>query len=443
VPGPTPNDPNVKPARKIFISYRRTEASFAASQLREKLAEKFGADNLFIDVDSGFAGRDFGIYVRSTLRECDVFLALIGPQWLEARDDAGRPRLEQENDWVRLEIVAALERDIPVIPLLLEETKMPDAGKLPLDLQPLVRRHALRLRSGPDFAHDVSTLGRAIERTLSYVAPAPPALSPQVPWAPLASPTPLAASAPPIAEPELTWHDDESSKRLPDDTESISTSWLWRRTLPSVFALAACCAVWVESRRETPLMTTSNPPTVVAANSAPTVAAAATTSVPNRIVSSSALSDVTPPPQAPRGAMAFLRPVGADARTIRSEIGSPASTSPGYFGTTTVDRYVFEEDGRELNYIFDSSSWRIRQVELSGRPLTYDELTTTVSTMIVPDSLSETVRQTLLDIQRGKTASAKFRTTTFEGQALWRSADRFYVAVWEPHLHKERAPRHQ
>jgi hypothetical protein len=119
-------------ARKIFISYRRNDTASAAlaHAIVQILSSEFGRRNVFIDVDMA-AGTAFREMLDKRLAECKVLLALIGPGWLKAQDDTGRPRLDDPDDWVRLEIAKALNRNITVIPVRVNGTELPNEAELP------------------------------------------------------------------------------------------------------------------------------------------------------------------------------------------------------------------------------------------------------------------------------------------------------------------------
>ena len=126
--------------RKFFISYRREDAPTAAHYICDKLVERFGAEQVFFDVDSILLGVDFHHVLIEQVHACRVLVAVIGRRWLELVDDQGRRRLDQDDDFVRIEIQAALERNIPVVPVLVEGAAMPRAGQLPDVLRSLARR---------------------------------------------------------------------------------------------------------------------------------------------------------------------------------------------------------------------------------------------------------------------------------------------------------------
>ena len=107
-------------AHNISISYRRDDSGPTAGRLYDRLAEKFGEANIFIDVDNMPAGVDFVKHLNKQVENCDLFLCAVGPNWLSAKDEDGHRRLDQPDDYVRVEIAAALNRDIPVIPVLID-----------------------------------------------------------------------------------------------------------------------------------------------------------------------------------------------------------------------------------------------------------------------------------------------------------------------------------
>jgi formylglycine-generating enzyme required for sulfatase activity len=147
----------------IFIGYRRDDTADVAGRIYDALALRFGRHRLFKDVDSLTPGTDFGQHIRSLLPNCRVALILIGPNWIDAHDQTGRRRLDDPNDWVRIEIETALATPgLAIVPVLVNGARMPDADQLPEGLQPLARRHAANIRRDPDFQSDVSKLAEAI-----------------------------------------------------------------------------------------------------------------------------------------------------------------------------------------------------------------------------------------------------------------------------------------
>jgi glycerophosphoryl diester phosphodiesterase len=166
-------------AGRIFISYRRQETAWPARQLYEVLTAKFGVDKVFKDVDDIKPGEDFDERIRGAVGACDVLLALIGPQWSTVTDEYGRRRLEDPDDFVRLEIETALGRDdVRVIPILVDGAQMPRPYDLPQTLLPLVKRQAIQLSP---MSFDTTRLVKMVQDSLAELRarPAPPPPRPQ------------------------------------------------------------------------------------------------------------------------------------------------------------------------------------------------------------------------------------------------------------------------
>src|SRR5690242_11962416 len=108
----------------IFVSYRRQESSHLAGRLYDRLADRFGEDQVFIDVDTIEPGVDFAEEIFRAVSTCKVLLAIIGPSWLSSADDQDRRRLDDPDDIVRLEVEAALQRGVRVIPILMDGAVM-------------------------------------------------------------------------------------------------------------------------------------------------------------------------------------------------------------------------------------------------------------------------------------------------------------------------------
>lgn len=172
----------------IFISYRRQEAIAEARGIYERLRAEFGSDSVFIDLEGLDYGEDFVESLDRQLQHCQVLLALIGPQWLASPDGHGGRRLDDENDFVRIELRTALQRSIRVVPVLLDGAVMPRTSDLPADLQPLLRRQALELEFRK-FDADIGRLVTSLRRILTPAAAAVPVAEPAQPL-PTATPTP-------------------------------------------------------------------------------------------------------------------------------------------------------------------------------------------------------------------------------------------------------------
>src|SRR5262249_33151540 len=157
-------------AGKIFINYRRDDSPGTAGRLHDRLAQTFGRNNLFMDVDHIPAGVDFTEYLHNQVAACDVFLAVIGPDWLDAKDDSGHRRFDNPDDFVTIEIAAALARNIRVIPVLVDGARTPKADKLPDSIRPLVRRNAVELRN-THFGRDAEALTNKVREALQDKRP--------------------------------------------------------------------------------------------------------------------------------------------------------------------------------------------------------------------------------------------------------------------------------
>ena len=156
--------------RRIFISYRRADSADAAGRLYDRLAEQFGGHNVFMDVDDIRPGEDYVVAIERRIANCDTMIVLLGPGWGSATNEAGARRLDDPHDLARLEVEAALRRNVRVIPILLGDAEMPAAKELPEALQPLLRRQAVRL-SHASFHKDVDLLLERLGRRVKHRAP--------------------------------------------------------------------------------------------------------------------------------------------------------------------------------------------------------------------------------------------------------------------------------
>src|SRR5262245_39831939 len=157
-------------AGNIFINYRRDESGHVAGRLNESLAPKFGRSKLFMDVDNIPVGRDFEEYLNSQVAACDAMLAIIGPNWVNAKDESGQRRLDNPEDFVVIEIGAALARKIPVVPVLVDGARMPKASELPDSLKLLAKRQAIEVRHA-NFSRDAEALVKRLREALGYDSP--------------------------------------------------------------------------------------------------------------------------------------------------------------------------------------------------------------------------------------------------------------------------------
>jgi hypothetical protein len=158
--------------RAIFISYRRDDSEGEAGRLFDDLVKHFGEASVFIDVAGIEAGRDFRRAIDESVASCGVLLAVIGRNWVEAKDEIGQRRLDDPSDFVRLETASALKRDIPVIPVLVHGAKMPRPDQLPDDLKELAYRNGVEL-THTRWASDLQLLIKALRRALTDNGPSP------------------------------------------------------------------------------------------------------------------------------------------------------------------------------------------------------------------------------------------------------------------------------
>jgi hypothetical protein len=128
----------------IFICYRRRDAAWAG-RLSDSLKSDFGRLNIFRDIEDIPPGVEFDKHITEAVSGCDVLVAIIGPDWLSATDKFGKRKLDNPNDLVRLEIAAALKRNVRLIPILVSGGTMPEPEELPADLQQFARRQAYEL----------------------------------------------------------------------------------------------------------------------------------------------------------------------------------------------------------------------------------------------------------------------------------------------------------
>jgi hypothetical protein len=147
---------------EIFISYRPEDSASETGRIGDHLGAKFGKGNVDIDIDYVPRCVDFREHIGDAVGRCDALLVVIGANSLIASDGTPNPRLMNPADWVRIEVETALEREIPVIPVLLDKTRMPRADELPESMRALAFRNAVHVRPGADFRTDIARLTSSI-----------------------------------------------------------------------------------------------------------------------------------------------------------------------------------------------------------------------------------------------------------------------------------------
>ena len=146
---------------KIFICYRRSDGDYVSSVLFDRLSQEFGRDSIFWDFQSIPLGVDFGQLVRESVATSDIFLSVIGPQWL------GGEKIRNPDDWVRIETEVALNRGIPIIPVLVGGASFPHQSELPPSLQALSYRQGIEIPTGPAF---LPAIARLVESLKNFFA---------------------------------------------------------------------------------------------------------------------------------------------------------------------------------------------------------------------------------------------------------------------------------
>lgn len=171
----------------IFISYRRADSPDATGRIYDRLIAEFGKEHVFKDIDSIPLGQDFRTHLNDRVGDCSVVLAIIGPHWSDARDASGQRRLDDADDFVRIELEAALARSIPVVPVLVGDAQMPAMAQLPASLGQLPYRQSIEVRPDPDFHNDATRLASALRHVLAGQPWAP---EPEAPRSPAAASRP-------------------------------------------------------------------------------------------------------------------------------------------------------------------------------------------------------------------------------------------------------------
>jgi hypothetical protein len=146
---------------KIFLSYRRQDSIGVSGRIGDRLRAHFGNDAVFMDIDSIPFGEDFREHIDAAVGQCDVVLAVIGTKW--TGETSQERRIDDPRDFVRIELESALNRKIPLIPILIDHAIMPGEADLPPSLPKLAYRNAIEIDQGRDFHPHVDRLIRGIE----------------------------------------------------------------------------------------------------------------------------------------------------------------------------------------------------------------------------------------------------------------------------------------
>ena len=147
---------------QVFISYRRDDNANLTGRIYDRLVQKFGRTSIFKDIDSIPLGVNVREHIDAIVQACDVVLVIIGEKWSGEVKKTGSRRIDHPEDLVRIEIESALQRNIPVIPLLIHDAQMPAAASLPESLKGLAIRNGMPVGRDPHFHSDMDRLIKAL-----------------------------------------------------------------------------------------------------------------------------------------------------------------------------------------------------------------------------------------------------------------------------------------
>jgi TIR domain len=157
-----PIDRALQAGPRIFLSYRRDDTRWLAGRLYDRLRARYGPTGVFHDIDTIKPGVKYTEYIESAVRECKVVIVLIGDNWLSATDASGRRRLDAPRDMVRLEVAAALQHNIPIIPVLVQGAPMPSEEELPESIADLTLYNASEV-TATRWDYDVAQLLQGLD----------------------------------------------------------------------------------------------------------------------------------------------------------------------------------------------------------------------------------------------------------------------------------------
>ncbi len=239
----------------IFICYRREDSADVAARIYDALVNRFGRQMIFKDVDDIPLGFDFREVIDRKLDESLAVLVIIGNQWLTVTNKKGARRLDDTNDHVRYEIQAALEKKVPVIPVLVHEADHPAEEDLPECIRTLHFRQSAAVRRDPHFSRDASALCEELERTLAVVRPRVPVpvqempAQPAVPLSVVASPHPApAAKTVPPKVPEAAESAESAEPAAMPGGAYTTWGFFWRWTLSCLLAACPPLSAYVQHR---------------------------------------------------------------------------------------------------------------------------------------------------------------------------------------------------
>lgn len=146
----------------IFINYRRDVDGGFAGRIYDRLCQCFAGQEIFFDIDGIRPGLDFEEVIHREIVGAKLVVVVIGPRWLDCGSEHGKRRIDQPDDFVRVEIETALSLGKLLLPVLVDDAEMPSARLLPASLAGLGKRNAVHVRHH-SFARDVGGLVTSIE----------------------------------------------------------------------------------------------------------------------------------------------------------------------------------------------------------------------------------------------------------------------------------------
>ena len=149
---------------KIAVSYRRADSAAVTGRIYDRLVARYGDESVFLDIADIPVAIDFRTKILDTLQQCDLVIAIIGPKWLGSGDD--HSRIQNDDDPVRAEIELAIQRAVPIMPVLVLGATMPRASELPDGLKQLSFVNAATVDMGVDFRPHMERLIQSIDKIL-------------------------------------------------------------------------------------------------------------------------------------------------------------------------------------------------------------------------------------------------------------------------------------
>src|SRR5215813_9175679 len=151
---------------QIFISYRGEDDPGITGRIYDRLVQKFGKKAIFKDVDSLPLGETFETHINSAISQCKIVLVIMGPRWIGIKDEKGISRIQAPYDYVRMEIEEAIRQNKPIIPLLINNTKMPRETDVPASIKELIYQSGMDIGYDPNFHFDIDYLIRKLKKYL-------------------------------------------------------------------------------------------------------------------------------------------------------------------------------------------------------------------------------------------------------------------------------------